>query len=77
MVTNGVIEEWTFETKEAAKMALKQLLTPKFIVYFNTPPYYCRLTNKVVIFQTRASTLSYKQEAVFEAFNQSIGTFID
>lgn len=77
MLTDGVIEEWTFETEEAAKMALKQLLSPKFIVYFNTTPYYCRLTNKVVIFQTRASAFSYQQKAVFEVFTQSIGAIID
>ncbi len=67
-VSDGVIEQWEFESEEQAEKALKQILQPGFIVYFNTNPYFCRIRNKLIIFQSRAMAFSYDQKPIFEKF---------
>lgn len=67
-ISDGVIEQWEFETINQASKALKQILRPGFIVYFNTNPYFCRIRNKLIIFQTRAMAFSYDQKPIFKKF---------
>lgn len=67
-ISDGVIEQWEFESENQADKALKQIQGPGFIIYFNTNPYFCRLRNKLIIFQSRAMAFSYDQKAIFEKF---------
>lgn len=67
-ISDGVIEQWEFESEEKADNALREILKFGFIVYFNTNPYFCRIRNKLIIFQSRAMAFSYDQESVFEKF---------
>lgn len=67
-ISDGVIEQWEFETEDQADQALKQILQPGFMVYFNTNPYFCRIRNKLIIFQSRAMAFSYDQKPIFEKF---------
>ncbi|MFD2564776.1 hypothetical protein [Aquimarina rubra] len=67
-ISDGVIEQWEFETENQADKALNQIMQPGFIVYFNTNPYFCRIRNKLMIFQSRAMAFSYDQKPIFEKF---------
>lgn len=67
-ISDGVIEQWEFKTEEEAEKALKQIFQPGFTIYFNTNPYFCRIRNKLIIFQTRAMAFSYDQKSIFEKF---------
>jgi len=67
-ISDGVIEQWEFETEETASKALKEITSVSDIVYFNTQPYFCRIDNKLIIFQTRAMKFSYDQKPLFEQF---------
>ena len=67
-ISDGVIEQWEFESEEQADKALREILQPGFIVYFNTNPYFCRIRNKLIIFQSRSMAFSYDQKPVFEKF---------
>ena len=68
-ISDGIIEQWEFETEEQAEEALRQILHPGFIVYFNTNPYFCRIENKLIIFQTRAMKFSLDdQGTLFRQF---------
>lgn len=68
LVSDGVIEQWEFETKNQAKEALKQIDKIGDLVYFNTSPYFCQMRNYLIIFQTRAMAFSYDQKLLFEKF---------
>lgn len=67
-ISDGVIEQWEFESEKQADKALRQILKSGFIVYFNTNPYFCRIRNKLIIFQSRAMAFSYDQKPIFEKF---------
>mgnify|MGYP000218156427 CR=1 FL=1 len=51
-----------------AKKALRQIKKVGFIVYFNTNPYFCRIRNNLIIFQSRAMGFSHDQKPIFESF---------
>lgn len=68
VIPDGVIEQWEFETEIKADTALHQISEVGSIVYFNTNPYFCRIGNKLIIFQTRAMAFSYDQKLVYENF---------
>ncbi|HYG40851.1 MAG TPA: hypothetical protein VD908_19640 [Cytophagales bacterium] len=68
LIADGVIEQWEFENEEQAEKALKNIRRSGFIIYFNTQPYFCRLRNNLIIFQTRAMAFSYEQRLLFEKF---------
>lgn len=67
-VSDGLIEQWEFESAEQAAEAMKQFQQIAFIVYFNTHPFFCRIGNKLIIFHTRAMSFSRDQKSVFEKF---------
>lgn len=67
-ITDGVIEQWEFENEDKANQALQQIRRPGSIIYFNTNPYFCRIRNMLIIFQTRAMAFSYDQKPIFEKF---------
>lgn len=67
-ISDGVIEQWEFDTEQKALKALNAIRNPGFIIYFNTNPYFCRIRNKLIIFQTRAMAFSYDQKPLFEKF---------
>ena len=68
LISDGVIEQWEFKSEEQADKALRQILQPGLIVYFNTNPYFCRVRNKLIIFQSRAMAFSFDQKLIFEKF---------
>jgi len=71
VISDGVIEQWKFESEEQeeqADKAIRQILKPGFTVYFNTNPYFYRIRNKLIIFQSRAMAFRYDQKPVFEKF---------
>jgi hypothetical protein len=67
-ISDGVIEQWEFDSEEQADKALRQIPQLGLIAYFNTNPYFCRIRNKLIIFQSRASAFSLDQKTVFERF---------
>lgn len=68
MISDGVIEQWEFETESNAETALKEIMKSGSIIYFNTSPYFCRIKNTLLIFQTRAMAFSYDQKPLFKKF---------
>lgn len=75
-IVDGVLEQWVFESEVAAQKALEQISTPRLFIYVNTQPYFCRLENKLIIFQARASAFSYAQKPLFEQFVQDKGAVV-
>jgi hypothetical protein len=67
-ISDGVIEQWEFNTEEDAERALNQIKLAGHLVYFNTIPFHCRIKNYLFTFRTRAMTFSLEQEIVFEKF---------
>jgi hypothetical protein len=67
-ISDGVIEQWQFQDETLAQKALEEIKKNGSIIYFNTKPYFCRLRNNLIIFQTRASAFSYDQKHVFKKF---------
>lgn len=70
MISDGVIEQWEFGSEEEAKEGLKRIKRIGFGVYFNTNPYFYRIRNKLIIFQTRAMAFSFDQKSIFEEFER-------
>jgi len=68
LITDGIIEQWEFQTEEQAKEAVAVVETYGDRIYFNTFPYACYINNYVIIFQTRAMAFSHNQKEVFETF---------
>lgn len=69
LISDGVIEQWEFGNAEDAEEVLQEISTSRGdIIYFNTMPFFCRIDNKLIIFQTRAMAFSYDQKAVFQKF---------
>ncbi|CAL2095942.1 conserved protein of unknown function [Tenacibaculum sp. 190524A02b] len=68
LISDGVIEQWEFANKGAAKKALEQIKEVGSLVYFNTTPFFCQIENKLFIFQTRAMAFSYDQEIIYKKF---------
>jgi hypothetical protein len=67
-ISDGVIEQWEFETQNQANKAFKKMLKVGDFIYFNTNPYFCRVRNKLIIFQARAMAFSHDQKPLFEKF---------
>lgn len=67
-ITDGVIEQWTFETEEQADKALKMMKEKGGFIYFNTTPYPARMGKLLFVFQSRAAAFSHAQQPVFEQF---------
>jgi len=67
-ISDGVIEEWEFETENQADKAFKKMLKVGDFIYFNTNPYFCKIRNKLIIFQARAMAFSHDQKPLFEKF---------
>jgi hypothetical protein len=53
--TDGVIEQWQFESEEAAKIAGNQIGKKELFVYFNRGAYVCYFKNYVYVFHSRAA----------------------
>jgi hypothetical protein len=68
MFPDGVIEEWTFSTQEAAKTAAEIFQKIGDDVFFNTEPYPCVVGNKLYLFHTRAMAFSFDQKPLFLEF---------
>lgn len=68
LISDGVIEQWEFESDEQAEKALRKILQTGSMIYINTNPYFCRIRNKLIIFQSRAMAFSYDQKPIFEKF---------
>lgn len=68
LISDGVIEQWEFATEVAAEKAFKKIIRRGDIIYFNTNPYFSRIRNKLIIFQSRAMAFSHDQKPVFEKF---------
>ncbi len=67
-ISDGIIEQWEFETESDAIKALKQIQPAGHFVYFNTMPFHCRVKNYLITFRTRAMIFSYDQKKIFEKF---------
>jgi hypothetical protein len=70
VISDGVIEQWEFENEDQAEKALVQINQVGHAVYFNINPLFCRIKNKLIVFQTRAMAFSYDQKPVFKKFIQ-------
>ena len=69
-IADGVIEQWEFATEAQATKALNQIQPIGSLIFFNTNPYFCTISNKLIIFHTRAMAFSYAQKPIFEKFVQ-------
>ncbi len=69
-ISDGVIEQWEFPSEAHADKALSRIMDIGFKVYFNTNPYFCRINNKLIIFQSRAMAFSFDQRPLFEKFDK-------
>lgn len=67
-ITDGIIEQWEFETNDQAEKALNIIRPNGSYIFFNTHPYFCRIKNYMIIFHTRAMAFSYDQKPLFEKF---------
>lgn len=72
MITDGVIEQWEFESEEIAAEAHESIKRIGQTLYFNTRPYYCVHKNHLFIFHTRAMAFSAPQRKIFERFKSSL-----
>jgi hypothetical protein len=70
LITDGVIEQWEFDSDEKAKKAFNKFRTIGDLVYFNTMPYFYQIDNKLIVFQTRAMKFSFKQKELFDQFKK-------
>jgi|GEM_PF-2369321 len=68
LIVDGVIEQWEFESETLAEKALEEIMQYGEFFYFNTTPFFCRIANKLIIFQTRAMAFSFDQKYIFEKF---------
>lgn len=53
--SDGIIEQWEFDSEENARIAAEDLGKKERFVYFNRGAYVCHLKNYVYIFHSRAS----------------------
>lgn len=53
--SDGIIEQWEFDSNEEAQLAAIDLGKKELFVYFNRGAYVCYLENYVYIFHSRAS----------------------
>ena len=67
-ISDGIIEQWEFETESDAIKALEQIQPAGHFIYFNTMPFHCRVKNYLITFRTRAMMFSYDQKKIFEKF---------
>ncbi|GGB73798.1 hypothetical protein GCM10007424_12100 [Flavobacterium suaedae] len=67
-ITDGVIEQWEFSNEKDAQNAMEYMHKHGDRIYFNTSPYFCRINNHVIVFQSRAMAFSYKQKPVYDLF---------
>ncbi|WP_040252194.1 hypothetical protein [Psychroserpens mesophilus] len=67
-ISDGIIEQWEFETESDAIKAIEQIQLVGHFVYFNTMPFHCRVKNYLITFRTRAMMFSYDQKIIFEKF---------
>jgi hypothetical protein len=70
-ISDGVIEQWTFETRKEALKALNSIKKHGYIVFFNTMPFFSTIENKLIIFHTRAMGFSYDQKIIFKQFKDN------
>jgi hypothetical protein len=70
---DGVVEEWSFESKEDAEDAWNAVKNSGDEIFFNTQPYFCLLKNNLYVFHTRAMAFSDDQKLLFGAFVKRTG----
>lgn len=70
---DGVIEEWTFHSKEEAKEAMNAVNRSGDLIFFNTQPYFCVVKNRLYVFHTRTMAFSLEQEPLFRKFVKRTG----
>ncbi len=75
IMTDGVIEQWTFSDTVKAQIALDKLKEIYPLPYFNTQPYYVRDGQFLFIFHTRADAFSYRQREFFNRFLEISSTY--
>lgn len=68
-IPDGLIEQWTFKTENEAVKAIREIRKLGSLIYFNTNPFFWRIGNKLIVFQTRAMMFSLDdQKPLFEKF---------
>ena len=72
MITDGLIEQWEFESEEIAREAHASIKRIGQILYFNTEPFYCVHKNHLFIFHARAMAFSAPQREIYERFKSSL-----
>lgn len=67
-ITDGMIEEWTYQNEEEATAAFVELKKHGNFIFFNTMPFFHQMGKTIFIFHARAMAFSYSQKPIYESF---------